>query len=108
MLSLSEIMARERQAEIEARIDGKEPYTIESQEELNSMPPFPFPCLGDYIPSGWKAVDDPAFVDSTGMGADDEPAMSVAQFIRWLQIGSSYAITQVGQFQLYVQRFERV
>ena len=74
------------------------------------MPPFPFPFLGDYVPHGWEKLEDELFVDKTGMGADYESALTVEQFkaecIRLYRenypSGVAFAITQEGQFQLYV------
>jgi hypothetical protein len=56
-------------------------------------------------------------VDSSGFGADDEPALSTSQFnrelLRLLEEAEAegrcvaLAVTDVGQFQLYVTVFER-
>ena len=82
------------------------PYVIESQEEIEAMPPFPFPFIGSYVPKGWKMVGS-YFVDSSGFGNPDEPALTAEQLIEKLQVGRGYAIIEQGQFQVYVGEFER-
>jgi hypothetical protein len=84
----------------------KVPFIVE-QEDLDAMPPFPFPELGTYIPKGWQKVQE-YFVDSSGFGQEGEPALTVNQFIKKLVVGRGYAITEVGQFQLYVGEFIKV
>jgi len=41
------------------------PWFIESREVIDTFPPFPFPNIGNYEPSGWGEIDR-AFVDKTG------------------------------------------
>lgn len=86
---------------------GQQPYVIKSTGEIAGMPPFPFPNFGDYRPKGWKLVET-YFVDSSGMGSSDEPALTVEQFKKKLKVGFGYAIVEAGQFQVYVSEFKRV
>jgi len=82
------------------------PYMIESQGEIEDMPPFPFPFIGSYVPRGWKMVDS-YFVDSSGFGGENEPALTAERFIGKLKVGKGYAVIEQGQFQVYVGEFER-
>lgn len=105
MYSLEQIKAVSRKATKEAAEKDHRPFIVE-QEDINTMPPFPFPFLGSYVPSGWHKVDE-LFVDSSGFGADDEPALSVKQFLAKIKIGRGYAITEAGEFQVYVGEYEQ-
>lgn len=64
------------------------------------------PNFGDHVPDGFVQVED-HFVDSSGMGADDEPALTIRQFVEQLNTHNGYAITSVGQFQIYITEFSR-
>jgi hypothetical protein len=48
------------------------------------------------------------FVDSSGWGGDDEPALSYQTFVKLLKPGYGYGIVEQGQFQLKVGLFARV
>jgi hypothetical protein len=85
---------------------------------------FPFPMLGDHVAEGWERVDvleegfdaratagDPYrgfFVDKSGFGGDDEPAMSVAELLDALKPGYGYGLCNEGQFQITVAVYRRV
>jgi hypothetical protein len=103
MYDLSTLQAMSREAAREAAKAHSVPFVVE-KEDLKAMPPFPFPNLGDYVPKGWKKVNE-YFVDHSGFGGDNDPALSVNQFIKKLVVGRGYAIIEVGQFQLYVGEF---
>ncbi len=114
MLSLEMIDHLNQQAAKKARRQHKEP-TIPTPQEIDSYPPFPFPQLGPYVPPGWERVDGQEwFVDSSGFGRDDEPALSVRQFKDVLRQYAAdnpdhgFAIVEAGQFQLYVAAFRPV
>lgn len=83
---------------------GLEPFFIEHQEQIDSMPPFP--DLGNYEPSGWLRVNT-LFCDSSGFGSSGEPALTPEQIRAELKIGRGYAIVETGQFQLYLGEFKR-
>ena len=55
-------------------------------------------------------MGNPIFVDSSGFGADNEPALSIRQFkmrlVDNLQYGYGYGIYEQGQFQVYVQAYK--
>ena len=106
MFDLDTIRAMNRKQATGARRANVEPYVIESESEVDGFPPFPFPNIGDYRPKGWKLVNK-YFVDSSGFGSNDEPALTTEQFKRKLKVGMGYAIIEEGQFQVYIGEFER-
>ena len=84
------------------------------------------PFLGDYLPEGWARVSLEAesdrkgvkmddndgfgayFVDSSGMGADYEPAIPADRLVKeYLEPGFGYAIVQAGQFQVKIGKFKK-
>jgi hypothetical protein len=112
MMSLESIRAETRKVTKQASRLYFQPYVPLHEDEIKTYPPFPFPNLGDHRPKGWELVDT-LFVDSSGWGADDEPAMSVRQLVKKLiELQRSdktygYGIVEEGQFQLHLGVFER-
>ena len=105
MMSLNQIADLSRkQARLAAKLH-KKPYTL-WEEDLKHMPPFPFPNIGSYRPKGWELVEE-YFVDKTGFGADDEPALTIQGFLKVLKPGMGYAIIEEGEFQCYVGEFKK-
>lgn len=104
MLSLEQIKAISREAAEKASKENLMPFVVE-QEDIDNMPPFPFPFLGDHVPNGWHKVNE-FFVDSSGFGGDNELALSVRQFLTKLKVGRGYAVTEAGEFQVYVGEYE--
>ncbi len=45
------------------------------------------------------------FVDESGWGQDDEPALTAEQFLKKVQKGKFYAIIERGQFQVYIGEY---
>jgi hypothetical protein len=90
-----------------------EPFVLWDAEEVDLMPPFPFPVLGDHRPDGWELVEE-WFCDSSGFGTDDEPALSSRQLKDKLKEYTrkpgtyGFGVTSVGQFQVYLGVFTRV
>jgi hypothetical protein len=105
MMALSTIREMSRERAAEAANENMEPFIVEA-EDLDDMPPFPFPNIGDYRPAGWTLVET-IFVDKSGMGRRNEPAMNTEQLLARLKIGMGYAIIEEGQFQLYLGEFEQ-
>ena len=66
------------------------------------------PWLGDHLEPGWAKVGEPMFVDKSGLGRPDEPAMTQDAFLKRVRKGYGYGIVEEGQFQVYVQEYERV
>ena len=73
-----------------------------------------------FVPEGWTRVDAPApramgcekgylFVDSSGFGRDDEPALSVKEFVQYVYDHDdlAYAIVETGQFQVVIATYAR-
>ena len=124
MYSIEAIRALQRKAERESRERGEEPQRFFSRDADVAGIPF----LGERCPRGWKRVDPrkaglpvsflhddvvrgyPAyFVDSSGFGTPDEPAMTFDRFEKMVDRTGryGYAVVQAGQFQVYVGVFER-
>jgi len=112
MMSLGSIHQMSRETGKRAAQMAMMPYVPIHEEEIYTYPPFPFPNIGDHRPKGWELVDT-LFCDSSGFGAEDEPALSVRQLRRKLielqrsDKAYGYAVIEVGQFQLHLGVFER-
>jgi hypothetical protein len=110
MLSIDYIKQINQERAREAASENLEPFVYYNVDEVSEMIPFPFAHIGDYRPEGWLLVDR-HFVDSSGFGADDEPAMSLPQFVALLEErvterpGTGWAVIEAGQFQVYVGEF---
>ena len=100
------------QAEVKDRgVDLPQPFAVHEgfdPGELRGIPNF-----GSYRPAGFEKVDD-LFVDKSGFGATDEPALTFGQFCGEVQrCGREHgypvylALTEEGQFQAYVSVFTR-
>jgi hypothetical protein len=113
MWSLETINYLNRQAGKKARKRGKSPFVPAGPENVENWPPFPFPNLGDFNPPGWEQTQS-WFVDKTGLGERWEPALTWQQLKNELQEyiaenpGHGFAITEEGQFQLYITAFRPV
>jgi hypothetical protein len=65
-------------------------------------------------PKGWVRTKTSWMVDHSGLGSPGELALTTGQFIKVLgdrfatNPRDGYAITDIGQFQLYVTVFQRV
>lgn len=101
--SINEVAARR------ARFQHKKPVVLESVEEIDKFPPFPFPHLGydcERVDKKRERIDT-LFCDSTGLDFHG-PALSVDQLKSKLkelvkEHGAIYAaIEEVGQFQLHL------
>jgi hypothetical protein len=83
------------------------------------------PNLGSYIPSGYRAVKieeeighnrcivdcgeaEGYFVDSSGFGSSNEPALTTDEFFNVLTPGFNYAIIEEGQFQITIGVFKKL
>ena len=91
-----------------------EPHVYTSLEEIWTSDRFPFPDLSEN-PSveGWEQIGDAWFIDHSGFGRKDEPALTLDQFRVKLAMyvaehpDHGFAITDVGQFQLYVSVYRK-
>jgi hypothetical protein len=111
MFSLEVINYLNQQAARKARRHRQKPFVPSGPGAVDAMPPFPFPSLGDFDPPEWERTDDSWFCDKTGWGRADEPALTIVQLKHQLRCyiaenpGHGFAITEEGQFQLYVTAF---
>jgi len=48
------------------------------------------------------------FVDSSGFGADDEPALTFNKFLDKVKVGYFYGIREAGQFQVYIGEYKKL
>jgi hypothetical protein len=106
MYDLATIQSMNEEVGQQAEEKELTPYVVQSKEELDTMPPFPFPNFGNFRPHDWKLVER-YFVDSSGLGAPDELALTAYQFKEKLKVGRGYAIIEEGQFQVYAGEFIR-
>ena len=112
MMSLETIDRMTRDAGREACERQQKPYLIWPQDleawKRGEGFPIPFPMIGDYVPEGWEPDGEPLFVDTSGLGSPNEPALTLPQLFEKLEVGRGYAFTQQGQFQAYLQKFKQV
>lgn len=80
------------------------------------------PFLGDYVPKGYRRIDAPnepremgcvegyLFVDASGWGAPNEPALTQDEFLAYKEANPTllFGITEAGQFQVVVGVYERI
>lgn len=107
MLDLGTINRMNNEAGNIAKRRGIKPYKVWDYDELDNYPPFPFPYIGDYVPKGYKLVKT-YFVDSSGVGLEEEPALTIKRFKQAIKPGRYYAIISQGEFQVYVGEFEKM
>ena len=106
MMSIESIMALADGVGEQARLEGREPLEIVSQDEIDDLS-MCFPNIGSYCPDGWEEVGR-LFCDKTGWRKPSEPALTQAQLQAQLQVGKAYAIVEEGQSQLSLGVFERI
>ena len=111
MMSLETMQALSREAGVEAAESAVTPKffwdsDIEALKDGDLRGLKAIPNLGDHVPEGFELVEN-HFVDSSGFGAEDEPALTFGQFIDKLNTKNGYAIVRVGQFQIDIGEFER-
>ena len=117
MMDGATIRAMSREAAEVASANDLVPFVVE-QEDIDdwkaqlangTTPKIPFPNLGDYEPDGWAHDGEvEMFVDHSGWGQPGERALTCAQMVDRLRPGVAYAITETGQFQLYVASYRRL
>ena len=110
MFGLETIIAMNKAAGDKAREGSLEPYLLEDPAQLDTMPPFPFPNIGDDSVEVDKRLEriTSLFCDKSGFGAPDEPALTMNQLMSTLtELLEEHgplrlAIEEEGQFQLYI------
>jgi len=105
MYDLATIKALNQEASKKAKKEGRTPFLIESEEDKERIREIP--SIGSHIPKGWVLVQR-FFVDKSGLGAKDEPALTFHQFLEKVRIGFGYAIIDEGQFQVYIGEFKNI
>ena len=115
MMDPGQIRANSRKAARESARNGVMPYIVWPEDlarwkaMLAGTAPaeqFPFPLLGDRNPRGYKLVRE-LFIDMSGMGGEDEPAVTIRRLIsEELQVGKAYGFGDIGQFQGYLKEYE--
>ncbi len=116
MMSLAIIRAMSADIAQEAAIEKRVPFVPNLGDLLRwrvERHNVRIPNLGDHVPEGWTRRDREAwwFMDKSGFGADDEPALSFEQFLFQLDAyiedhpEHGVAIVEEGQFQVYVAPF---
>jgi hypothetical protein len=115
MMDMATVRYYARKAGSAAKRDGLKPFQPESLEDLTpGNPKFKIPNLGTYVPAGWQRTEDVWFVDKTGCGREDEPALTVPRFVEKLQEyfathpTAGYGVIYEGEFQVYVAAFEKL
>lgn len=107
MFSLEQIKAMNADAGIMARGKRLKPFLINDINQIDEMPPFPFPNMGDAVEDIEQEKLDSLFCDSSGWGSPGEPALTTEQLKTELRRlleendqGILVAIEEQGQFQL--------
>ena len=136
MMDIETIVAMNKEQGRKAKRNGRAPTQFEEEDIIQAEEGILAPLkkitnLGNYIPKGWKRFNTNElkdqlglpydwkfldngglFVDSSGFGADNEPALSVRQCLetisKLLRIRDDlgFAICSEGQFQLTIGVYE--
>lgn len=140
MMDIGTIRAMQRRAARKSQRNHVEPLLVtEGDLSRLESHLVAIPFIGDRLPRGWQrvharklyretggAVADPwqrgyargfdgeygetLFVDSSGWGGENEPALTVDQFYDWVRDhgkGHGFAIVETGQFQVVVGVFKQ-
>lgn len=109
MMSLHTIQNLQQEARKTAAQNNIVPFTVENEDltawQQGRSLPLPFPFIGDYEPDGYLPTEDAWMVDTSGVGAPDERALTLDQLLDKLEVGNAYALVEVGQFQAYLQEY---
>jgi hypothetical protein len=115
MMSPETIRGISQEAAERAANEGQVPLLVENDDFDNLEEHIrKIPFLGDYVPEDWEICTDGEgyeihyFVDASGFGQEGEPALTFQQFCDRVQVSRGYAITQQGQFQVYIGEYRRV
>lgn len=104
MMSIEQIVYENREAENRAKQNRVKLFVAQTNSDQNVTSA---PNIGDYRPKGWELVET-YFVDSSGMGGQNEPTLTFNQFLQEVKQGYGYAIISEGQFQVYIGEFKEV
>ena len=137
MMDIETIVAMNKEAGNKAKRHGDKP-TVFDEDDIRMLkngdirPIKSIANLGDYVPKGWKRFNvntikdvlklpfdwkflekGGLFVDSSGVGTDSEPALSLRQFVETvIQLVKTrddlgFAIYSEGQFQVSIGVYEQ-
>ena len=112
MMSLATIRSMSDEAGRAARRSKRLPWHPETIEDISVDNLRRIPHLGSYTPPRWTRTETDFFADSSGFGSPSEPALTPDQLVVKMREhfathpAAGYAITEVGQFQLYITAFE--
>jgi len=104
MMSIEAIEYENKKAEDRARANETNLWVAQTNGDENVRLA---PYIGDYTPIGWELVET-YFVDNSGMGGQNEPALTLKQFLQEVKQNHGYGIISVGQFQIYIGEFRKV
>lgn len=113
MMSAELIRRMSRESGLRAAREGKTVFVVTREDLLDwramlsagTLDGLSFPFLGDHRPKGYERVDT-YFVDGTGFGPPEEPAITFVELVREkLKCGYGYAIIGRGRFQVVVGEF---
>jgi hypothetical protein len=105
MMSLEMIHQMNDEATNKAKKQLKRPYIARCDGDVDVRKA---PFIGDYIPDGWRRTGNRFFVDNSGFGAPDEPALTFGQFLDRVKAGYGYALVECGQFQIYIDEYVQI
>ena len=103
MRAIEEIMAESDEHYRKAKKAKAQPYIAKTDGDEGV---FKMPFLGVYLPKGWELAQT-LFVDSSGFGAENEPALTVKKFLATVKKGYGYSLRSAGQFQVWINEFKR-
>ncbi|KPJ96729.1 MAG: hypothetical protein AMS18_00275 [Gemmatimonas sp. SG8_17] len=113
MMDAATIRHMSSQAAMAAAFERRIPLQLEAYE---LEPPFPIPFIGNAVKEYGLPYEDVEtfFVDSSGFGRPGEPALTINEFIdraNYLIFDSDepvyWAITEAGQFQVYITAYHK-
>ena len=114
MMDIAAIEAASREAAVSAAAKKKLPYVPFDEKEIQSETVLKhIPYIGDYRPEGWQLIDK-WFCDHSGMGAEDEPALTIGQLKAKMldkyntDCTCGYGIIEIGPFQLFLGVFTKI
>ena len=112
MISLAAIEQVNRAATRRSQADRHVPCLIEPEDvtayNAGVEEAIGIPYIGYRTPRGYRKVGEPIFVDKSGFRT--KPTWTLRRFLAHVEsIGASYwGTVEEGEFQCYVQRFERI
>ena len=113
MMDLATLQHVNRQATRKSQADRKVPGLLTPEDvqayRAGDKGAVHIPYIGYRVPKGYRTVGEPLFCDKSGSGSESEPAWTLRRLMAHIEsCGSSYwGATEEGEFQIYVQQYER-